>query len=81
MSVSVSGFAFRGGAEQGGYVVVALYVSLLCEVKVASVGLRLASEGGLEVFFGLGTFQRHDNTPVELNNCVASNASISQLDY
>ena len=55
MPMGVSGFAFRGGAEQGGYVVVALNVSFLCEVKVASVGLRLASEGGLQIFFGLGT--------------------------
>ena len=65
MPVGVSGFAFRGGAEQDGYIVVALNVSFLCEVKVASVGLRLASEGGLQIFFGLGTFKRRDKSPVE----------------
>ena len=81
MPVGVSGFAFRGGAEQGGYVVVALNVSFLCEVKVASVGLRFASEGGLKIFFGLGTFKRYDSSPVELSGFVGSNASISQLDY
>ena len=79
--MGVPSFAFRSGPEQGGCIVVSLNVSFLCEVKVASVGLRLSNEGGLQIFFGLGSFKRRDKSPVELSCFVGSNASISKLNY
>src|SRR3546814_1289334 len=52
-----------GGAEHGGDIVVAFDIGLLREVQITAIGLRLASEGGLQVIFGLGAFERHGKPP------------------
>src|SRR5262249_55723013 len=57
MAVRVAGLTLGSGAEYGGDVVVALDVGLLREIEVAAVGLALAGEGGLEIFYGLRRFQ------------------------
>lgn len=57
--MSMAGFAFRRRAEHRGDVVVAFDVGLLREIQIASVGLRLARERGLQVVFRLAAFERH----------------------
>jgi hypothetical protein len=57
MAVRVAGFAFGGGAEDGGDVVVTFDVGLLREIEVTAVRLAFAGEGFLQIFPGLGAFQ------------------------
>ena len=52
VAVGVAGFAFGGGAEHRGHVVVAFHVGLLREVEIAAVGLAFAGEGVLQVLQG-----------------------------
>src|SRR5689334_9612083 len=42
MAMGMAGFAFSGGAEDGGDVIVTFDVGLLCEIEVAAIGLALA---------------------------------------
>src|SRR3546814_18013903 len=63
MAMGMTGFTFGGGAEHGGDIVVAFDIGLLREVQITAIGLRLASEGGLQVVFGLGAFERHGKPP------------------
>src|ERR1700761_6259170 len=39
MTMGMAGFAFGGGAEYGGDIVVTFDIGLLCEIEVAAVGL------------------------------------------
>ena len=55
--MGVSGFAFGGGSENRGDVIVALNVGLLCEIEVAAIGLALAGERLFQVIKCLGCFQ------------------------
>ncbi len=48
-------FAFGGGAEDGGDIVVAFDVGLLREIEIAAIGLAFAGKRLLEVFHGLRT--------------------------
>ena len=57
VAVSMARLAFGGRAEDGGGVVEAFNVGLLCEVKIAAVGLALAGERLFEVLFGLAAFE------------------------
>ena len=57
MPVRVAGFAFGGGAEHRGDIVVALDIGLLREIQITTIGLRFAGECGLEIAFGFGAFQ------------------------
>ena len=63
VAVRVAGFAFGGRTEDSGNVVIAFDVGLLCEIQITAVGLAFASERGLQIFFGAGAFERHDNLP------------------
>jgi hypothetical protein len=54
VTVRVAGFAFGGIAEEARDIGVPFDVSLLCEVQVAAVGLRLAREGVFQVLVGSG---------------------------
>ena len=60
VAVGVAGLAFGGRAEHGGYVVIALDISLLREIQVTAVCLALAGERVLEILFGLAVFQGHE---------------------
>src|SRR6185436_12756730 len=60
MAVCMSGFTFRRRTKNGCDVVVTLDVSLLCEVKVTTVRLRLAGKCRLEVALGLAALEIHD---------------------
>ena len=60
VTVGVTRFPFRGGAEHGGHVVFPFHVGLGREVEVAAVGLGFAGKGGLQVFEGLAIFQIHE---------------------
>ena len=53
----MAGFAFGGGAEHGGDVVVAFDVGLLREIEVAAVGLGFAGKGGFQIVFGFCAFE------------------------
>ena len=57
MAVRMTCFAFSRGAEYSGYVVVALYVSLGCKVKVTAVSLGLTGKCVFQVLFGFAAFQ------------------------
>ncbi len=57
MAVSMAGFAFGGGPEHGGDIVVAFDVGLLGKIKITAVGLIFPGEGGFQVFFGLGPLE------------------------
>ncbi len=58
--MGVARFAFGGGAEHGGDIVVAFDVGLLREIEIAAVRLALAREGGFQIVVGLAAFQgRH----------------------
>ena len=57
MSMGMAGFAFRGGAEHGGDIVVAFDVGLLREIEIAAVGLAFAREGSFRLSCGLAAFQ------------------------
>ena len=60
MAVRMAGFAFGGGTEHGGNVVVAFHVGLCCEVEVTAIGLRFAGEGGLQMFFSFRALELHN---------------------
>src|SRR3546814_13805589 len=67
MAVGMAGFAFRGGAEHGGDVIVAFDVGLLGEVQVAAVRLALAGERFLQIPESLASLQRrHGSLPSDL---------------
>jgi hypothetical protein len=53
VAVRVTGLAFGRGAEQRGHFGMAFDVSLVCEVEVAAIGLRLPGERVLQVLLGL----------------------------
>src|SRR6185437_2333714 len=57
MAMGVAGFAFGGGTEHGGNVVVALDVGLGGEVHVTTIGHRFAGESVFQILLGLGAFQ------------------------
>ena len=57
MAVRVAGFAFRGGAEHGGDIVIAFDIGLLREIEIAAIGLAFAGKRFFEVFPGLGVVQ------------------------
>jgi len=57
VTVGVARLAVGGLFEEAGHVGQALDVGLLCEVHVAAVCLRLASERIFEVLVGLGAFE------------------------
>jgi hypothetical protein len=57
MAMGVAGLAFGGGAEHGGYVIVALDVGLLSEIEITAIRLRFAGEGGFQIFFGLAALE------------------------
>jgi hypothetical protein len=57
VAVSVTGFAFSGRAEQSGDVVLTFNVSFVCEVQIATVGLRLACEGVFQALFRARAFK------------------------
>jgi hypothetical protein len=50
-------FTFSSRAKQRSHVVLAFNVGLVREIQVSTVGLGLACEGCLEVFFRLGAFE------------------------
>ena len=57
MTVRVARLAFRRRAEHGRDVVVALDVSLGCEIQVTAVGLGFSRKCVFEIAFGLAAFQ------------------------
>ena len=59
MAVGVAGFAFGGGTEYRGDVVVAFDVGLLREIQITTIGLGFAGERGFQIAFGFGTFEGH----------------------
>jgi hypothetical protein len=57
VTMGMAGFAFRGGAENGGDVIMAFDVGLLCELEVAAIGLAFAGESLFQIFPGLGVLE------------------------
>ena len=55
MTMGVSRFTFRSFSEIAGNPRITFHIRHLGEVQIASVGLRLTSERGLEIVVGLGT--------------------------
>ena len=55
MAMSMTGLALSGRAENCGDVVVSFNISLLREIEIAAVGLRLTSKGVLQVLFGFSS--------------------------
>ena len=79
--MGVAGFTFGGGPEHRRHVAQSFHVGLLREVKVATVGLRLGGEGGLEVFFGPGTLERHGGASwCWREECAAADEALLRLD-
>ena len=60
VAVRVAGFALGGRTEEGGDVVLALDVRLVCEIEVAAIRLRFAGESILEILFRLCALEVHD---------------------
>ncbi len=44
MAVGMAGLAFRGGAENGGHIVVAFHVGLLRKIQITPVGLAFTGK-------------------------------------
>jgi hypothetical protein len=59
VAMCVARFAFRGGAEYGGDIVVTFDIGLLREVEITAVGLALTCEGFFQIVFGLRAFLGH----------------------
>src|SRR6185436_11986990 len=59
VAMRVAGLAFGGGAEQRRDIVLTFDVGLVGEVQVATIGLRLAGKGVLQVLLGLRSLQCH----------------------
>ncbi len=59
VAMGMAGLALRGGAEQGGDIVVTFHIGLGGEVEVTAVGLGFASKCVFQILFGLTTFEFH----------------------
>jgi hypothetical protein len=57
VTVSVTGFAFSGRTEQSCNIVLTFNVSLVCEIQIATVSLRLACEGVFQALFRARAFE------------------------
>ena len=53
--MSMTGLALSGRTENCGDIVVSFDISLLREIEIAAVSLRLPSKGILQVLFGFGS--------------------------
>jgi hypothetical protein len=69
VAVRMPGLALRSRAEHGRDVVVTLDVRLLGEIEVATIGLRLAGESGLQIALGLAALQVHGALLVWVGRC------------
>ena len=56
MTVSMAGLAFRGGAKHGGDIVLAFYISLPCEIQIATIRLRFAGKCVFQILMSLAAF-------------------------